>query len=149
VVAVASLVAVFMLVRALGLFPSTDAREVPDREATATPIGVEDPIADALHAGPSLELVHPVRERRERVFRFGIVCGNRIGGRAEVVRCGDPGELLGTYSSPPEPKRRCRAGSAYSRKPEFSVCWLDFTDEFGGGLQLLRLPGVRRWDLSV
>jgi hypothetical protein len=148
VVAVASLVAVFMLVRALGLFPSTDAREVPDREATATPIGVETPIADALHAGPSLELVHPVRDRRERVFRFGIVCGNRIGGRAEIVGCGRPAELLGFDASPPEAKRECTAGNAYSRRPGFSVCWLDLSIPIGPGLEILRLPRVRRWDLT-
>ena len=41
-----------------------------------------------------------------------------------------------------------RLGNAYSRKPGFSVCWLDLSRPAGPGLELLRLPGVRRWDLA-
>ena len=82
----------------------------------------------------------------ERHHLFGIVCADRVGDRAEIVGCGR-GELLGFYESPAKPKRTCKPGDAYSRRPGFTVCWLDLFDR-DSGLERLRLPGVRRWELA-
>jgi len=148
--ALASLVAAFMIVRALGLFPSTAPGERPDRVEVATPIAVDEPFPGSLDAWRPLECLHPVVERRHHVFPFGFVCGHRIGDRAFVMACWRPrAELLGTYSWPPEPRGTCTFGNAYSRRPGFSVCWLDVEESLGPRLELLRLPGVRRWDLAT
>jgi len=148
--ALASLVAAFMIVRALGLFPSTGPGERPDSVEVATPIAVDEPFPGSLDAWRPLERLHPVVERRHHVFPFGLVCGDRIGDRAVVMACWRPrAELLDAYSWPPEPRGTCTFGNAYSRRPGFSVCWLDVEESLGPRLELLRLPGVRRWDLAT
>jgi len=149
VVAVLSLIAAFLIVRALGLFPSTGVCDVPEAPSGAGPIAVERPFLGGLEVLSARELVHPAPERPRHVFGFGIVCGHRLGGRVELVGCGRPHtELLGTDFSPPNPRRECTLGDAYSRKPRFSVCWLDFSDEAGPPLDVLRLLDVHLWDLA-
>ena len=147
VAALVSLVAALMVVRALGLFPSTAAVDAPHEVATGAPIAIDQPFPDALDPAPTIERVGPMAQRNH-VVPLGLVCGHRVGDRAEIVRCGRPAELIGFPSSPAEPKRECTAGNAYSRRPGFSLCWLDLTIPVGPGLVLLRLPGVRRWDLA-
>lgn len=150
VVAVASLVAALLIVQALGLFPSTGADDARGDVVAAVPIAVDEPFPAALDAWRPLGRMRPVPGRRHHTIRFGFLCGLRAGGRAEIVRCGRPGaDLFGSYWSPPQSKRECRFGDAYSRKPRFSVCWLDFAEDPGPGLDRLRLPGVRPWDLAA
>jgi len=146
VAALVSLVAALLIVRALGLFPSTDASDVPSQVPVKAPIAIHQPFPDALDPAP-IERVGPV-VHRYLAFSFGLVCGRRVGDRAEIVGCGRPGALLGFYESPAQPMRECKPGNAYSRRPGFSVCWLDLSRPAGAGLELLRLPGVRRWDLA-
>jgi hypothetical protein len=143
VAALVSLVAALLIVRALGLFPSTASVDAPRQVAGEVPIAIDQPFPDALDPAPT-ERVRPVVRRHHL---FSIVCGNRVGDRAEIVRCGRPGELLGFFESPAKPRRKCKPGDAYSRRPGFTVCWLDVFDR-RPGLERLRLPGVRRWDLA-
>ena len=143
VAALVSLVAALLIVRALGLFPSTGASDIPRQEPVDAPIAVDQPFPDALDPAPSIELADQVVRQRHS---FGIVCANRVGDRAQIVGCGR-GELLGFYESPAKPRRVCKPGDAYSRRAGFSVCWLDIFDR-DPGLEPLRLPGVRRWDLA-
>ena len=143
VAALVSLAAALLIVRALGLFPSTAAVDVPREVAAGPPVAIDQPFPDALDPAPTIERTSLVVRRHHL---FGIVCGNRVGDRAEIVGCGR-GELLGFYESPAKPKRTCKPGDAYSRKPCFTVCWLDLSDR-DPGLERLRLPGVRRWELA-
>ena len=147
VAALVSLAVALLIVRALGLFPSTAAVDAPRGVAAGAPIAIDQPFPDALDPQPTIERVDPVVQA-DRVIPLGLVCGHRVGNHAEIVRCGRPAELIGFPSSPAEPKGECTAGNAYSRRPGFSVCWLDFSVPAGPGLELLRLPGVRRWDLA-
>jgi hypothetical protein len=147
VAALLSLVVALLIVRALGLFPSSGAVDAPREVAAEAPISIDEPFTDALDSAPTIERKSPV-VRRDHAFPFGLVCGHRVGDRAEIVGCGRPGALLGFYESPAQPMRECTAGNAYSRKPGFSVCWLDLSRPAGPGLELLLLPGVRRWDLA-
>ena len=142
-----SLVAALLIVRALGLFPSTGASDIPRQVPVEDPIAIDEPFPDALDPAPNIERVGPL-VRRHHAFPFGVVCGHRVGDRADIVRCGRPAELIGFYASPAEPRHECVAGDAYSRRPDFSVCWLDLSGAAEPGLELLRLPGVRRWDLA-
>ena len=143
VAALVSLVAALLIVRAFGLFPSTGASEVPHQVPVEAPIAIHQPFPDALDPAPTIERVGPVVRRHHS---FGLVCGHRVGDRAEIVGCGR-GEMLGFYESPAKAMRKCKPGDAYSRRAGFSVCWLDLFDR-DPGLELLRLPGVRRWDLA-
>jgi hypothetical protein len=147
VAALVSLVGALLIVRALGLFPSSGEVDAPREVAAEAPIAIDQPFPDALDPAPTIERRSPV-VRRNHAFPFGLVCGHRVGDRAEIVGCGRPGALLGFYESPAQPMRECTAGNAYSRKPGFSVCWLDLSRPAGPGLELLQLPGVRRWDLA-
>ena len=147
VAALVSLVAALLIVRAFGLFPSTGASDIPRRVSVAAPIASDQPFPDALDPAPTIERVGSVVQRHHS-FPFGLVCGQRIGDRVEIVGCGRPAALLGFYESPAQPMRECTAGNAYSRRPGFSVCWLDLSRPAGLGLELLRLPGVRLWDLA-
>jgi hypothetical protein len=147
VAALVSLVAALLIVRALGLFSSTGPGEPPDSVGVAAPITADVPFPGSLDAWRPPERLHPVVERRHHVF--GLVCADRIGDRAILMACWRPrAELLGAYSWPPEPRGTCTFGNAYSRRPGFSVCWLD-VEESLGPLEFLRLPGVRRWDLTT
>ena len=143
VAALVSLVAALLLVRALGLFPSPAAVDGPREVAAGVPIAIDQPFSDALHPVPTIERKGPVVRRHHS---FGIVCADRVGDRADIVGCGR-GELLGFYESPAKPRRTCKPGDAYSRRPGFTVCWLDVFDR-RPGLERLRLPGVRRWELA-
>ena len=143
VAALVSLVAALLIVRALGLFPSTGASDIPRRVPVEAPIAIDQPFPDALDPAPTIERKSPVVRRD---YSFGVVCGNRVGDRAQIVGCGR-GEMLGFCESPAKPMRKCKPGDAYSRRAGFSVCWLDLFDR-DPGLELLRLPGVRRWDLA-
>jgi hypothetical protein len=143
VAALVSLVVALLIVRALGLFPSTAAVDVPRQVAGEAPIASDQPFPDALHPEPTIERRSPVVRRHHL---FGIVCADRVGDRAKIVGCGR-GELLGFYESPAKPRRTCKPGDAYSRGPGFTVCWLDVFDR-RPGLERLRLPGVRRWELA-
>ena len=142
VAALVSLVAALLIVRTLGLFPSTGASDIPPRVAAAA-IAIDEPFPDALDPAPTIQRAEPVVRRDHS---FGVVCGNRVGDRAQIVGCGR-GEMLGFYESPAQPVRMCKPGDAYSRRAGFSVCWLDLFDR-DPRLELLRLPGVRRWDLA-
>ena len=144
VAALVSLVAALLLVRALGLFPSTAAVDGPREVAAGAPIAIDEPFPDVLDPAPTIERKSPVVRRHHL---FGIVCADRVGDRAEIVGCGRPGELLGFYESPAKPRRTCKPGDAYSRRPGFTVCWLDVFHR-RPGLERLRLPGVRRWELA-
>ena len=53
--ALASLVAALLLVRALGLFPSTAAVDGPREVATGAPIAIDEPFPDALDPAPTIE----------------------------------------------------------------------------------------------
>ena len=143
VAALVSLAAALLIVRALGLFPSTGASDIPRQAPVGAPIASDQPFPDALDPAPTIERADPV-VRRDHAF--GVVCANRVADRAQIVGCGR-GELLGFYESPAQPMRECKPGDAYSRRAGFSVCWLDLFDR-DPGLELLRLPGVRRWDLA-
>ena len=143
VAALVSLVAALLIVRAFGLFPSTAAVQAPREVAAGAPIASDQPFPDALHPEPTIERKGPAVRRHHL---FGIVCADRVGDRAEIVGCGR-GELLGFYESPAKPRRTCKPGDAYSRRPGFTVCWLDVFDR-RPGLERLRLPGVRRWELA-
>jgi hypothetical protein len=143
VAALVSLVAALLMVRALGLFPSSGTVDAPREVAAGVPIAIDQPFPDALHPAPTIERKSPVVRRHHS---FGIVCADRVGDRAEIVGCGR-GELLGFYESPAEPRRTCKPSDAYSRRPGFTVCWLDVFDR-RPGLERLRLPGVRRWELA-
>ena len=143
VAALVAFVAALLVVRALGLFPSTAAVDGPREVATGAPIAIDEPFPDALDPAPTIERKSPVVRRHHL---FGIVCADRIGDRAEIVGCGR-GQLLGFYESPAKPRRTCKPGDAYSRRPGFTVCWLDVFDR-RPGLERLRLPGVRRWELA-
>jgi hypothetical protein len=143
VAALVSLVAALLIVRGLGLFPSTGASDTPRQAPVESHIASDQPFPDALDPAPIIERADPVA-RRDR--SFGVVCGKRVGDRAQIAGCGR-GEMLGFYESPPQPMRECKPGDAYSRRAGFSVCWLDLFDR-DPGLELLRLPGVRRWDLA-
>jgi hypothetical protein len=150
VAALVSLVAALMIVRGLGLFPSTGPDERPESVEVATQIAADETFPGSLDAWRPLERLHQVVERRHHVFPFGFVCGDRIGDRAILMACWRPrAELLGTYIWPPEPRRTCTFGNAYSRRPGFSVCWLDIDESLGPRPELLRLLGVRRWDLAT
>jgi hypothetical protein len=150
VAALVSLVAALLIVRSLGLFPSTGASERPDTVGVTTPIAADVPFPGSLDAWRPPERLHPAGERRHHVFPFGLVCGHRIGDRVILMACWRPrAELLGAYSWPPEPRGTCTFGNAYSRRPGFSVCWLDVEESLGPRPELLRLPGVRRWDLAT
>jgi hypothetical protein len=143
VAALVSLVAALLIVRALGLFPSTGASDIPRQAPVEAHIASDQPFPDALDPAPTIERADPVVRRDHS---FGVVCGNRVGDRAQIAGCGR-GEMLGFYESPAQPMRECKPGDAYSRRAGFSVCWLDLFDR-DPGLELLRLPGVRRWDLA-
>jgi hypothetical protein len=147
VAALVSLLAALLIVRALGLFPSTGAVDTPRQVAAEAPIAIDEPFPDALDPAQAIERVAPVM-RADRVIPLGLVCANRVGDRAEIVPCDRPAELIGFPWSPAEPKRECMAGNAYSRRPGFSVCWLDLSIPVGPGLEILRLPDLRRWDLA-
>jgi hypothetical protein len=134
--------------RAVHVFPPRGGQDVAPPPAPVIEVGV-GPFADDLAAGPPFELVHPPRERRHRAFTFGAVCGHRIGDAVQIMGCARArAELFGFYASPPEPRKDCYLGHAYTRKQDLSVCWLDFTDDPGPPLDLLRLPGVHLWDLA-
>lgn len=143
VAALVSLVAALLIVRSLGLFPSTHASDIPRQVPVEAPITIDQLFPDALDPAPILELKSPVARRQ---YSFGLVCGDRVGDRAQIAGCGRA-EMLGFYESPAQPMRECKPGDAYSRRAGFSVCWLDLFDR-DPGLELLRLPGVRRWDLA-
>jgi hypothetical protein len=143
VAALVSLVAALLIVRAFGLFPSTGASEFPRQVPVEAPIALDQPFPDALDPAPTIERSDPVARRD---YSFGVVCGNRVGDRAQIVGCRQ-GEMLGFYEKPAQPMRDCKPGDAYSRRAGFSVCWLDIFDR-DPGLELLRLLGVRRWDLA-
>jgi hypothetical protein len=150
VAALVSLVAALLIVRALGLFPSTGPGERPDSAGVTTPIAADEPFPGSLDAWRPLGRLDPVVEWRHHVFGFGLVCADRIGDHAILMACWRPrAELLGAYSWPPEPRGTCTFGNAYSRRPGFSVCWLDVEEGLGPRPELLRLPGVRRWDLAT
>ena len=104
VAALVSLVAALLIVRALGLFPSTAAVDAPREVAAGAPIAIDQPFPDALDPAPTIERVAPV-VRRHHVIPLGLVCANRVGDRAEIVPCGRPAELIGFPWSPAEPKR--------------------------------------------
>ncbi|HLA93885.1 MAG TPA: hypothetical protein VJO36_10150, partial [Actinomycetota bacterium] len=127
--------------RAMGVFsiPGT-----PEEVVAPSPAAVAGPFADDVVSLPPVELAHPRPERGgHRALLFGTLCGHRIGIAVQMMACGRArAELLGFYSSPPEPRRECNLGTAYSRKRNLSVCWFDLTDESGPPLDLLRLPGV-------
>lgn len=79
-------------------------------------------------------------------LEFALVCAEELpGGIARILRCRNPrAHLLGFAQSPPDPRSTCLADEAYTRKQRFSVCWIGF-DPIES--RLLRLPGVRWWDL--
>jgi len=141
VITVALLIAAFFALRAMGVFsiPGT-----PEEVVAPSPAAVAGPFADDVVSLPPVELAHPRPERGgHRALLFGTLCGHRIGIAVQMMACGRArAELLGFYSSPPEPRRECNLGTAYSRKRNLSVCWFDLTDESGPPLDLLRLPGV-------
>jgi len=143
VAALVSLVAALLIVRSLGLFPSTHVSDIPRQVPVEAPITIHQPFPDALDPAPTSERADPVVRRDHS---FGVVCGDRVGDRAQIAGCGR-GEMLGFYESPAQPMRECKPGDAYSRRAGFSVCWFDLFDR-DPGLELLRLPGVRRWDLA-
>jgi hypothetical protein len=135
----------YLILRAIGFnggpgAPGETAELVEPAPATVLP--------GDRHLPDQVELV-PRLSARERRYRFGAVCGHRTGGRVEVMDCGRPGaELFGFYQSPAEPKIGClRFESWYSRRPGFSVCWLDW-DLAAGPVRVLRLLGVHLWDLA-
>jgi hypothetical protein len=143
VAALVSLVAALLIVRAFGLFPSSGTVDAARQVAAGAPIAIDQPFPDALHPAPTIERTSPVVRQHHL---FGIVCADRVGDHAEIVGCGRA-ELLGFYESPAKPRRTCKPGDAYSRRPGFTVCWLDVFDR-RPGLERLRLPGVRRWELA-
>ena len=105
VAALVSLVAALLIVRALALFPSTDAERHPASVPVEAPIPIDQPFPDALDPAPTIERADPAVRQ---VHLFGIVCGNRVGDRAQIVGCGR-GELLGFYESPAKPMREVQA----------------------------------------
>jgi hypothetical protein len=149
IVTIALVVAAIVALRALGLFETPGAREIAS-SPRPSPVEVEAPSADDLDAGPPADLVHPSPDPGgHRAFTFGVVCGHRIGIAVQIMRCGRArAELFGVYESPPDRRSTCYMADAYTRKQNLSVCWLDFTDDPGPPLDLLRLPGVHLWDLA-
>ena len=71
VAALVSLVAALLIVRALGLFPSTGAVDAPREVAAGAPIAIDQPFPDALDPAPTIERRSPV-VRRDHVFRIRI-----------------------------------------------------------------------------
>jgi hypothetical protein len=141
-VAIAALIVAFLVVRALGPVPAPRDPVVPvadvDRLPDVPRFADVDPRPPRVEIGP---------EPRPPRFRFGFVCGERLGSVVELQRCGAPAvAIIGSFTSPPEPMRGCLPQDDYTRKPRFSVCWLDLTS--GGVPERLRLPGVHLWDLS-
>src|SRR4029453_13029826 len=112
VAALVSLVAALLIVRALGLFPSTGPGERPDSAGVTTPIAADVPFPGSLDAWRPLERLHPVVERRHHVFGFGLVCGHGIGDRVILMACWRPrAEPLGAYTWPPDPRGTCTFGT--------------------------------------
>jgi len=79
------------------------------------------------------------------------LCGRVRDEEARLVECGRAvGALAGFVSAPPQPRKACDTGNAYTRKEAFSVCWLDVTrldERTGPPLVVLELPAVHWRDL--
>jgi hypothetical protein len=144
-VAVAALVAAFVVAQALDLFP---ARVAP-QAAESPGYGPGVVRFGDLAPHPSLDPTAAAAEDAiGRPPRAGAICGRRVGSAVEVSRCGgSAGELFGFYHAPPEPARRCSSGDAYTRKPSFSVCWIGLGPGPPSEPERLRLPGVHLGDL--
>lgn len=143
--AIALLIIAFLVLRALGLFSAPPG--IP--EQGPAPVGAGIAGYPGATGGTPSELARPEREHAVR-FAFGFVCGHRTGMSVELMDCGRRrADLLGSYSSPPESRRACAFGTAYSRKPNFSMCWFELGEEPGPPLDLLRLPGLHLAELPT
>jgi hypothetical protein len=140
----ALLVGAFLALRAIN--PSTPPEpKVPE----AVPPSLDPapaPVVDEVVPHPRVEVAPP--DRGQRVPRFGLLCGRRIGITIELMDCDRwRAKLLGFYTSPPEPRGDCLPGDGYTRKLRFSVCWFSFYEALES-LGRLQLPGVHLWDLA-
>jgi hypothetical protein len=143
--AIALLLIAYLVLRALGLFSAPPG--IPEQDPA--PVSVEVAEHPPAVGGTPSELAHPAAEPSEQ-WVWGAVCGRRTGTAVEVMACErKPADLLGSYSSPPESKRACAFGTAYSRKPNFSMCWFELGEEPGPPLDRLRLPGFHLKDLTT
>ena len=147
----AALLAAYVVVRMLGLYPESAPLSAPSVVVDPSPspgpleIRLDPPMPPALPPAPTTGHVGKAPD-------FAVTCGHRVGNTVELMGCRRKrAELFGTASSPPEPRRECRFGNAYSRKGRFSICWLSFSEDLpepGTALVLLWMPGVHWWDLD-
>ena len=73
VAALVSLVAALLIVRALGLFPSSDAVDAPREVAAGAPIAIDQPFPDALDPAPTIERAESGGAAGSRVpIRIGV-----------------------------------------------------------------------------
>ena len=145
----AALLAAYVVVRALGLYPESAPPSAPSVVVDLGPspgpleIQLEPPTPPAFPPAPT--------GRMRKVPDFAIVCGHRVGNTVELMGCArKEAELFGAASRPPESRKECDLGNAYSRKGRFSVCWFSLAEDMpdpGTGLVFLYLPGVHWWDL--
>lgn len=74
-----------------------------------------------------VQLPSPPAPQRHEAARIRAVCGRSHGQWIEYVECkSSTADVIGLAQSPPAP---CRAGDAFTRRRDFSVCWLFWPDE--------------------
>jgi hypothetical protein len=116
------------------------------------------PVATLTGSGdpPRAELADPAEGgralgARRDLLPLTFLCGRRVGDDVRLVDCmRDVGGLSGFISVPPEPRKRCRPGNAYTRKEAFSICWLDvarYEERRGLPPEVVEVPGVHWRDL--
>ena len=123
---------------------------MPSPDVSNEPAWSPSPVAVASFSSGSQVRPRPdLLEPRAPSFKFAFTCGRRVGAIVELRSCDKRGAgLAGFASSPPEPRKGCDLGTAYTRKKGFSVCWLDL-DALGSDLQTLWLPGVHWKDIEA
>lgn len=138
---VAALVLAFLIVRALGLMPSPDVTNEPT--ASPSPVAVAS-FSSGPQVRPRPDLVEPDAPN----WKLAFICGHRVGATVELRSCDRKAGVVGFASSPPEPRKECDPGTAYTRKKGLSVCWLDsFAPK--ADLQTWWLPGVHWKDVEA
>ena len=146
-----ALVAVFFVLRALGIFSSAAPGDRgPWSRVPAAPV---TRLAGMTTVGyPHLSDPSPRDRAQARAYPVppALICGRLDGTTVELRRCGlkfgGPARVSGFAVSPPEHRSDCEFGTGFTRRDRFSVCWLGPIDLIALGteeLSIWQLPRVQ------